>query len=706
MPSLISRTRIAWLCCVLLVYAVPASAELKLASLFRDHLVLQQGQPLPVWGKAAAGERITVTMGDHAATATADAVGQWRATLPAMPVKATPQTLTVTGASEKVTITDVLIGEVWLCSGQSNMAWVVGNSNNAAAEIANANYPNIRMFHVTGAAPGYSKAALRAYSSTPQDECLGEWQPCTPKHAARFSAAAYFFGREIHLRQGVPVGLIDASFGATAIEAWMSLEALKAVPRYRERALSYERSVAAKVAAPDAYPAAVQALVPAFEQRRQVWFEALDAEDPGMKDKWMSPDLAIGDWDRMALPVSLADNPIGAPVAAIWFCRDLEIPAAWVGQELTLDLGVIDGGDECYINGQRVGRTWFDTDRYWEVKRHYTVPATAIHDGHVRIALRVLKLVYQMAIFGPADEMRLLPAKTPEAPPVGLAGEWRWRKSQDLDPGREPQPPFRDLPGSNYGHPAVMYNALIHPLAPYAIRGAIWYQGEANVPFYVDYRDLLPGLISSWRQEWGQGDFPFGIVQLANYQGQQTHPVERVGYHNLRDAQAAARRVPGAFLATAMDIGEGGNIHPRNKQELGRRLALGALAGVYGHADLVATGPSCKSMTIEGSVIRLQFDSAVGLRSQGEPLVGFVIAGEDRAFYFAKAEIDGETVKVWSEKVPRPVAVRYAWASNPVCNLYNAANLPAFPFRTEAWDPAKLVITDDPMVLPSGWRPK
>ena len=269
---------------------------------------------------------------------------------------------------------------------------------------------------------------------------------------------------------------------------------------------------------------------------------------------------------------------------------------------------------------------------------------------------------------------------------------------------RKPQPPMH--PSEDKNRPTGLYNGSIVPLQPYAIKGAIWYQGESNSSRGEQYRTLFPAMISSWRRAWGQGDFPFGIVQLANYQGQQTHPVERVGYHNLRDAQAAARRVPGAFLATAMDIGEGGNIHPRNKQELGRRLALGALAGVYGHADLVATGPSYKSMTIEGSVIRLQFDSAVGLRSQGEPLVGFVIAGEDRAFYFAKAEIDGETVKVWSEKVPRPVAVRYAWASNPVCNLYNAANLPAFPFRTEAWDPAKLVITDDPMVLPSGWRPK
>ncbi|OPZ80670.1 MAG: hypothetical protein BWY76_03292 [bacterium ADurb.Bin429] len=287
---------------------------------------------------------------------------------------------------------------------------------------------------------------------------------------------------------------------------------------------------------------------------------------------------------------------------------------------------------------------------------------------------------------------------------MSLAGDWRMRKAQDLDAGAQPQmPPIgTQPPGSSYGHPAVMYHALIHPLISYGIRGAIWYQGEANAPFYTDYRELLPGLITSWRKEWGQGDFPFGIVQLASYYDQQTAPVERGGYINLREAQALALRVPGTFLATAMDIGEGNNIHPKNKQEVGRRLALGALATAYGQKGLFF-GPTYKSMKIDRKIIRLRFDHADGLHAKGDPPVGFAIAGADRAFYFAHAKIEGDEVVVWSDKVPNPVAVRYAWASNPVCNLYNRADLPIYPFHTDNWDLSQLVIPKDTITIPTGW---
>ena len=681
-----------------------AMAELSVAAVFGDNLVLQQGRPVPVWGRAAPGEEISVAFGGQEAKAKAGRDGKWCGMLAAMKANAQPQEMTIAGGADKLVLKNVLLGEVWLCSGQSNMVWPVVHSLNAPQECKAAKFPAIRAFTAYGAAPAYTNPTrVREFSLTPQKTCRGAWQICTPKTVLRWSGVGYFFARELHRRLEVPVGIVVSGFGATAIEAWISVPGLKAVPSYRDRAERFEEAARAYQKDREGYEAAKARMQLRYLDRRQAWFRKLDAEAPGLQQRWMDPSLDTSGWDTVSLPVTVNDNPIGTPVASIWFRKVVSIPEAWVGKELELRLGVIDGVDESYVNGVRVGRVWFDTPRYWVASRVYTVPPAATTTTRVTVALRLLKLVYQMALFGPADKMQLVLKGAPEAQPVSLAGEWRLRKAKDLDPSEQPHPPFRDVPGSHYGHPGVMYNALIHPLIPYAIRGAIWYQGEANAPFHVDYRELLPGLITAWRREWGQGDFPFGIVQLANYGGQQTRPVERWGYVNIRDAQAAALRVPNTFLATAVDIGEGGNIHPRNKQEVGRRLALGALATAYGQ-KLVHSGPVYRSMTIEGSSIRLQFDSTGGLRSKGDPIVGFVVAGQDRAFYFAKARIEGESVVVWSEKVPAPVAVRYAWACNPVCNLYNGADLPVFPFRTDDWDPAKVVIPDDQIVLPTGWR--
>ena len=678
----------------------PVKAEVKVATVFGDGMVLQRGRTVPVWGTAKPGETVSIFFGDQEAEAKAGADGKWCASLGGMEANDQAQEMTIAGQADRLVLKNVLVGEVWLCSGQSNMGWVVANSRNAAEEIEAANHPHIRSF--TSLIPSIKEG----YPLTPQDGCNGAWQVCTPGNVKRWSAAGYFFARELHQGLGVPVGILVASYGATAIEAWTSIEGLKAVPIYRERAEVYERMAKAYLQGKDRYEEAKAEMTARFPARREAWFKALDAEAPGLQQRWMAPSLDTSKWDKMSLPVSVDDNPIGTPVAAVWFRREVSIPEAWVGKELALHLGVIDGVDECFVNGVKVGRTWFDAHRYWVASRVYPVPPAATKSRRVVVAVRVLKLAYQMAFFGPAEEMKLALKDDPVTPPVSLAGDWRMKRAKGLKPGREPRLPDARIPGTYYGQPAVMYNGVLHPLIPYAIRGAIWYQGEANAPFHADYVHLLPGLITSWRKEWGQGDFPFGIVQLANYQGQQTKPVERWGFLNIRDCQSAALRVTNTFLATAVDIGQGGDIHPRNKQEVGRRLALGALATAYGHKDLIHSGPTYRSMKVEDRAIRLQFRSAKGLVSKGEPIVGFVIAGADRRFFFAKARIEGESVVVWSKRVPAPVAVRYAWANNPVCNLYNGANLPTLPFRTDDWDPAKIVITDDEIVLPTGWEAK
>lgn len=711
--------------CLLLGAVATAKADALAASIFGSGMVLQRDRAVPIWGTASPGEEVAVTFGEQKVTTKSSADGRWKLALAAMPASSAGRDLTIIGAGKPVVFKDVLVGEVWLCSGQSNMVWELRSCLNAQEEIAAANYPSIRVFtagYIKGDDHGYkidTSANAKRYALRPLDRCEGSWKPCTPANASGFSGVAYFFGRRIHQELKIPVGLIVAAQGATAIEAWIGVDALKEIPAYRERAESFDLLAKAYLADPESLPRALEAQDARIATKRAAWFKKLDDEDPGLRNKWSDPSVDVSSWSPISLPLSVDDNPIGSPVASIWFRKEVEIPEDWLGKDLELRLGTIDAVDETFVNGVRVGRTWFDTKEYWDQPRVYSVPAPATK--RLVVTLRLLKTAYHMLPKGPAVDMRLALKDTPlaktesaatpasDAPQVvSLAGEWRMKKACDLDAGLEPKPAatLGAAPGNHYGHPGVQYNGLIHPIAPYAIRGALWYQGEANVPFYIDYRSLLPGLIRSWRSEWGQGDFPFGIVQLADYYGQQTKPFERVGYHNVREAQAMALSVPGTFLATAVGVGEGGNIHPRNKQEVGRRLAQGALGFVYSRADVTPSGPRYKSMTIDGDKIRLTFEYAKGLHAESQPPVGFIIAGENRAFYFAHAKIEGESIVVWSEKVPKPVAVRYAWASNPICNVYNGDKLPLIQFATDSWDLSQVVITDDKPIIPEGWKPK
>ncbi|MCG3147054.1 MAG: hypothetical protein PCFJNLEI_00490 [Verrucomicrobiae bacterium] len=697
---------------LLLTVAVPAHAAVTVAPIFGNSMVLQRDQPVPVWGRASPGESVTVEFAGQKVSTKADAAGKWKVALAALPANATPQELTVTGSGAPTVFKDVLVGEVWLCSGQSNMAWELRKVREAAAEVAAANYPMIRgtvVFAASAKDQGYliePTTQTQRYALTPQEKCVSQWSACTPDAAANWSGVAYFFARDLHRELKVPIGLIMSSYGASAIEAWTSVEGLKAIPTYRERAEAYDELVKAFLADTNSFPQALAAQQARLPERNRAWFAQLDAEDPGLKNQWMAPAFDTTQWQPITLPVTPADNPIGAPVASVWFRKEIAVPADWTGKELELKLGIIDGADETYVNGTRVGRTWFDVASYWSVSRVYPVPTAAVTSTNVTVAVRVLKLAYPMAFFGPATNMTL----TLSEASVSLTGVWRMAKAQDLDPGRQPRPaPLLDKPpGYYYGHPGAQYNGQIAPVIPYGIRGAIWYQGEANAPFYVDYRTLLPGLITSWRKEWGQGDFHFGIVQLADYQAQQTKAVERIsGYHLIRESQMLALQLTNTFIASAVGVGEGADIHPRNKQEVGRRLALPALATVYGKKDRLYYGPLYKKMTTAGDKIRLHFDFAQGLHSAGDPPVGFAIAGADRKFYFANAKIEGETVVVWSAKVPQPVAVRYGYASNPVCNVYNAEKLPVFQFNTDRWDNTQLVNPeDDALILPTGWVPK
>lgn len=513
-----SRLLLAFAILLLVGEGGVARAELTLARLFTDHAVLQRGMSVPVWGWADPGEAVTAVLDEQQQTATADAAGKWLLRFDALQ-PGPPRRLVVRGQSETVAVQDLLVGEVWVCGGQSNMEWPLSTALNAKEEIAAADDPELRLFQVgNGTTPAGPVDRLQASAMHP---C--EWQTCTPKTAAKFSAAAYFFGRELRQKLGVPVGLIFNAVGATPIEAWISREALLADD---DAKFLVERS------------------------DRYVKY----AETPG----------------RKALDAVLA----------------------------------------AYDERQKAARA---------------------------------------------------------------AGGWFWRS----DAYQEPRKQLK--------YPGTFFNGRVNPLLPYAVRGVIWYQGEANWAHGYAYRRLFPLLICDWRSRWGQGDFPFLFVQLANFGPPAEQPAE-AGWADLRESQAAALPLPNTAMAVAIDIGDVKDIHPKNKQDVGRRLALAARGTVYGE-NVVYSGPTYREMQIDGAAIRLRFDHVGGgLVAKDGALKQFAIAGVDKKFVWAEARIDGNVVVVRSDAVAQPVAVRYAWHANPAgCNLYNAAGLPAAPFRTEDW---------------------
>jgi len=663
--------------------AVGAQAELKPASIFGHNMVLQREQAVPVWGTASPGEKVKVVFGDRTEETVTDAQGHWRVLLKALSASAVPQVLTIsspgnaavpTAPPVSIVFSNVVVGEVWICSGQSNMEMALRSATNAPQEIAAANWPGIRMFTVA-----------KKTSVTPLDHCNGDWAVCTPSNAPPFSAVGYFFALNLYRELQIPIGMINSAWGGTPAEAWTSLPGLQTLPQFKKQVDDYSQTVQDYLANTEKYEQRQQAAVKSFTTRRMAWYESLDADDRGNQEHWAAPTFIMPtNWKTISTPVALGVNPQGWYIGSLWHRKTVAIPAAWVGKELELHLGAVDEADDTYVNGQHVGRIWFEVPNYWQVRRVYPVPAALVTTTNVIIVVRVLNLFGDVGLMGPASEMRLVLKGATDQPPVSLAGDWVYAPGLAIVPATIPKPAPDSTPGSSPSQPAALYNGMIAPLIPYAIRGAIWYQGEANASNPLGYRELLPGLIASWRQAWGQ-PIPFGIVQLANFMAVQHAPVETNSWADLREAQTLTLRVPETGLALAIDIGDASNIHPRNKQDVGKRLALWAEAKVYGKQNLEFSGPVYRSMTIKENEARLQFDHANGLAPKGDRLTGFAIAGADKVFHKAQARIADGTVIVWSEQVAQPAAVRYAWANNPICNLYNSAGLPAVPFRTDDW---------------------
>lgn len=637
--------------------------------MFSDNMVLQRQMRVAVWGTGVPGEVISLQIHGRKYSITVDKNGKWSTRISALPVGG-PYIMKVSGKEKVITFKNILSGDVWVCSGQSNMQWSVIRSKNAKQEIAAAKYPNIRLF-----------AVKRTVSETPLDHVSGKWQKCTPNTIKHFSAVAYFFGRALHKDLKVPIGLIHTSWGGTPAEAWTRQDYLSSNPILKPIMERHYRKL-------KAYPENLEA----YKKQLVEWKSKSgkkgggryhkDSGTAGIKGGWEKTTFNDSKWKTMKLP-GLWESKMNID-GVVWFRKTVDIPKDWAGKKLTLSLAMIDDFDMSYFNGVKVGQMGAKTPDTWQTRRKYTIPAKLVKPGKALIAVRVFDYYGAGGIYGIPDNMSLKAVDSKQS--IKLAGNWKYKVALKLYPktlSHRPRLPY----GAKHPHYAGgLYNAMINPLIPYGIKGAIWYQGESNAGRAWQYRALLPAMINCWRKAWNQGDFPFLVVQLANFRNARTKPANSA-WAELREAQSlTVKELPACGLAVAIDIGEAKNIHPKNKQDVGKRLELAALKIAYGK-NIVFSGPTYRSQQIKGNKIIIEFDNiGGGLVAKGGPLKRFAIAGKDKKFIWANAVIKASTVIVSSPEVKNPVAVRYAWSDNPDgCNLYNKAGLPADPFRSDSW---------------------
>lgn len=625
--------------------SVPAArAAVTPNPLFTDHAVLQQGLRVPVWGVADAGEVVTVELAGATVSTTAGADGKWLVHLPAMSAGG-PFALTITGQN-RIVLDDILVGEVWVASGQSNMERQLGLRAGQPPivdwqeEVAAAEYPQIRHFQVA-----------QTTSFTPLSTVEGRWEICSPATVQGFTAVGYFFGRDLHLARHVPVGLIHSSRGGTPAESWTSETALRSLPDFAGTAERLKSLMADPTAARRQDEAQLTA-----------WFRANDIGSTAARP-WSDPRLDTAAWKAMTVPALWEDSAEPDLNGVVWLRKTFELPTGVAQAPAELLLGMVDDIDTTWVNGANVGFTFG-----YNVIRKYALPQGMLRPGRNVIAVRVLDTGGGGGIWGEEDPRLVFQGKA-GLPPINLSGAWQYRIGMDLQDAPEPPPSF----GGDHDAPTVLWNGMIAPLLPYAIRGVIWYQGEGNARREQQYRTLFPALIADWRRAWGQGEFPFLFVQIAPH---------REMTPELRDAQLWSwQHTANTAMAVTMDCGDANDIHPARKQPVGARLALAARALAYGE-KLEYSGPVVDTLTVKGRQAVLRFTHVgAGLSAKGGPLKGFTLAGADKVFHPARASIRGTTVVVTSAAVPRPVAVRYGWANVPEGNLWNQAGLPASPFQ-------------------------
>lgn len=622
-------------CCLILMTLITPGLmadELKLPPLFADHMVLQRDLPLKVWGQAKAGQQLEVELAQSKTSVTADAKGQWLATLKPQAAGG-PYQLTISSKEQKISFTDVWLGDVWVASGQSNMEWKLGaQTENWQQEVQDSQLPKIRFYTLP--------KTLSALSNQPVPEA--SWIKASPETVADFSAIGWFFAKQNHLQKGVAVGIIDATWGGTAAEAWTPAQALLTVP-------GYEKDAADMQAQPEVWQ---QRIEENKQKDQQKW--QLIGSNAGVEQLKLA-ELTTDDsqWQQVSLPNATPLSDI------VWLRKTVKLAKA--PTQASLFFGDINQIGRIFINGKQVAEeSWADSTT--EIK----LPAGLLKAGDNLIALRVINSWDNKVSVGRAGQL-WLKADTTQ---LNLEGDWRYNNTAE--------PKLPDVKFLNW-KPGVLFNAMIKPLMPYAVKGVIWYQGESNGDKPQYYHKLFSTLIQSWRQHWQQ-PLPFLYVQLASYMQPKAQPAES-SWAALREAQTQTLALPQTAMAVITDLGDIEDVHPRRKKPVAERLWLAARAVVYGE-DLLYSGPVFKSMQAEGAQLRLSFAQVgTGLSVQGEELKGFVVAGADGKYQNAQARLDGREVLVWSDKVKQPVSVRFGWADYTYANLYNSAGLPAVPFR-------------------------
>ena len=644
------KNSIQFVAVVFLLLTQACLAEVNVANIFGDNMVLQRGQNINIFGTAEPGEMVTVVVQGKTALAKADQDGRWIAELEPLTV-GDPFEVLISGKDNQITLKNVLAGEVWICSGQSNMEWSVAASGNPAEEIAAANWPLIRHVDIQNTT-----------SPIPRPEANNSgWQVCSPSTAGNFSAVAYYFGRHLHQELDVPIGLINTTWGGTVVETWISAETLSNNDDLRARVNEIQKNASQ-----------LESAIKQYETEITKWnSDFAKAMENADKDIGWRNETDDSGWENQQVPGRWSGD-LQAFDGVIWYRKTIEIPESWAGKPATLSLGKIDDVDQTYVNGKLVG----STDN-WSALRNYKIPTDEMVAGPLTIAVKVTDLHGEGGFHSPANAMKLQVAEDS----LPLAGDWKYKIGSDFA-DLPPRPSNPSISGPN--HPTLLFNAMVNPIIPVSFKGAIWYQGESNASRAYQYRELFPLLIQDWRTQW-DSEFPFYWVQLANFTRAAAEPGPSE-WAELREAQSMTLKLPNTGQAVIIDIGDARNIHPKNKQDVGKRLALHALAKDYGQ-DVVFSGPTYRRSTREGNRIRISFDHAkLGLVAKGGELKRFQIAGNDEKFVWADAKIDYDEVVVSHPDIPNPIAVRYAWSNNPEgCNLYNQSGLPASPFRSDDW---------------------
>jgi sialate O-acetylesterase len=620
-------------------------SQVRLPRLIRDSMILQRDAKIKVWGWSAPNEKVKLNFNKKDFKTKADAGGNWSLYLPAMKAGG-PFTMTI-DATNHLVLNDILVGDVWLCAGQSNMVHQMAlHSVRYADEVASANYPQIRQFWVP------NTTNLEA----PQADLPGgSWKSANATDIGEFSAVAYFFAKALYEKYRVPIGLINASWGGVPIESMMSEESLKAFPNILATVEKNKDT----------------AYVNGLSRRTSSGNFGSRPEDKGMTEKWFEPSYVPKEWRRINIPGYWEDQGVKDLDGVVWYRKEIDVPASIANGPARVFLGRIVDADVLYINGKQVGNT-----TYMYPQRRYSVPTGLLKAGKNLFVIRVSNNAGKGGFVSDKPYYLFAGKDT-----VDLKGYWEYKVGQVNQP-------FRGGFGSGgiaaQNQPAALYNSMIAPLVGHSIKGFVWYQGESNTGRADEYAKLQPAMINDWRKRWNEPNAPFLYVQLPGFMDYNYLPTESQ-WAQFREAQLKSLAVPNTGMAVAIDLGEWNDIHPDRKKEVGDRLALAAEKIAYGE-NIVYSGPIYQAQQVNGNKITLSFTNVGSglITNDGEEPAEFAVAGADKKFVWAKARIEGDKVVVWSDAIEHPKYVRYAWADDPVNpNLYNKDGLPASPFQVE-----------------------